>query len=92
MAKRKRMGRPPKPAKERRRSHFTFRTTDALREQLRAAAAVEGRSISEEIEWRLQQSFEREQMAQAVAKAIIGHFDEREVVKFASKTTEGAKS
>src|SRR5947209_2482456 len=57
MAKRKRIGRPPKPAKERKSVNFTFRSRGELREQLRRAAEVSGRSISEEIEYRLDQSF-----------------------------------
>ena len=93
MAKRKRIGRPPKRPEERRRSHFTFRATDAMREWLRAEAAVKGRSISEEIEYRLEQSRRQDQMAMAVAKAIMDHFEEKEVYKFAVKTIEGgAKS
>jgi hypothetical protein len=91
MAKRKRMGRPPKRPEERRRSHFTFRTTDAMREWLRAEAAVTGRSISEEIEYRLEQSRQQDQIARALAKAIIDHFEEREVYNFATKTIGGAK-
>jgi hypothetical protein len=88
MAKRKRVGRPPKPPEERRRGHFTFRTTDKLREQLRDAAGVSGRSISEEIEIRLLQSFQKEGAARDVARALLEHFEEREVFDFAKKTIQ----
>ena len=81
MAKRKRVGRPPKPAVERRRSHFTFRTTDKLREQLRDAAGVSGRSISEEIEIRLLQSFRDEYIAEVAANAAMRVYEERQVAK-----------
>ena len=92
MAKRKRIGRPPKPAKERRTVNFTFRSRGEMRELLRTAAEVGGRSISEEIERRLDQSFKQEQMARAVAKALIEHFDEQEVRDFAFKNIEEDKS
>jgi len=91
MAKRKRVGRPPKPAEERRRSHFTFRTTDKLREQLRDAAAVSGRSISEEIEIRLLQSFRDDYIAEVAANAAIRLYEEREVAKYAFPTKGESK-
>jgi hypothetical protein len=92
MAKRKRIGRPPKPAKERRTVNFTFRSRGELREWLRNAAEPAGRSISEEIERRLYQSFEQEQMARAAVKAVIEYFEEKGVAKFAFKETEEGQS
>ena len=59
MAKRKRIGRPPKPPKNRKSVNFTFRSREEMREQLRVAADRSGRSISEEIEYRLNQSFQK---------------------------------
>jgi hypothetical protein len=53
----KRAGRPPIPEEERRSRNLTFRSRGKLHEQLQAAAAASGRSISEEIERRLDQSF-----------------------------------
>src|SRR5437899_10517458 len=50
-------GRPALPASEKKRRNFTFRGTDELHEHISKAAAESGRSISEEIEWRLGQSF-----------------------------------
>lgn len=50
-------GRPQLPAAEKKRRNFTFRGTDGLHEQLSKAAAESGRSVSEEIEWRLSQTF-----------------------------------
>lgn len=91
MAKRKRIGRPPKPAKERRTVNFTFRSRGELREWLRNAAEPAGRSISEEIEHRLYQSFQKERAARDVAKALIEHFEEQEVRDFAFKNIEENK-
>jgi hypothetical protein len=92
MARRKRIGRPPKPAKERKSVNFTFRSRGELRDLLRASAEPVGRSISEEIERRLVQSFQKEQAARDVAKALLEHFEEREIFDFAKKHTEGTKS
>ena len=46
-----------KPAAARKRNNLTFRTRDQLRDQLERVAAAAGRSISEEIEYRLTLSF-----------------------------------
>lgn len=53
----RRMGRPPKPAEDRKSATMRFRTREGLREQLEAAAEASGRSPSEEAEVRLQNSF-----------------------------------
>ena len=89
MAKRKRIGRPPKPPKNRKSVNFTFRSREEMREQLRSAAAVSGRSISEEIEYRLVQSFRDQYIAEVAAAAAIRMFEEREVAKAAFKLIEG---
>jgi Arc-like DNA binding domain len=57
----KRIGRPPKPVEDRKATHFTFRTRGVMRERLQAAAAASERSISEEIENRLDRSFQRDE-------------------------------
>ena len=92
MAKRKRIGRPPKPAKNRKSVNFTFRSREEMREQLRAAAAVSGRSISEEIEYRLNQSFQKELFLEAV-RAVLQ--EEMEIWKYATSekppSEEGSK-
>src|SRR3954468_1342001 len=54
--KRKRGGQPKEPA-ARKRNNLTFRTRDDLRERLEQAAARSGRSVSEEIEYRLLRDF-----------------------------------
>jgi hypothetical protein len=46
-----------KPAAARKRNNLTFRTRDQLRAQLEKVAAAAGRSVSEEIEYRLTLSF-----------------------------------
>ncbi|MET4295435.1 hypothetical protein ABIB06_005981 [Bradyrhizobium sp. LB8.2] len=50
-------GRPAVAPAEKKRRNFTFRGTDELHEHISKAAGESGRSISEEIEWRLGQSF-----------------------------------
>jgi hypothetical protein len=89
MAKRKRVGRPLKPAKNRKSVNFTFRSREGMREQLRTAAAVSGRSISEEIEYRLVQSFRDQYIAEVAAHAALRMYEEREVAKAAFKPIEG---
>lgn len=64
----KRRGRPPIPEEERKGANLTFRTRGSLRLQLEAAAQEAGRSVSEEIEHRLQISFDRK----AVALQVFG--------------------
>lgn len=49
-----------KPAAMRKRNNLTFRTRDGLRGKLEQAAMATGRSISEEIEYRLMVSFAHE--------------------------------
>ncbi len=53
----KRRGRPPVPDSQRRSTNFTFRSRGDLHSRLAGAAAQSNRSISEEIEWRLERSF-----------------------------------
>jgi hypothetical protein len=55
--KKRRRGGQRKPAATRKRNNLTFRTRDQLRDQLERAASTAGRSISEEIEYRLTLSF-----------------------------------
>ena len=54
--KRKRGGQ-PKPASERKRNNVTIRLVDDLRAKLEAASRASGRSVSEEVAWRLTMSF-----------------------------------
>lgn len=54
----KKRGRPPKPAEERRGHNLTFRTRADFRERLEQAAARSGRSVTEEVELRIERSFE----------------------------------
>jgi hypothetical protein len=89
MAKRKRTGRPPKPAEERKSANLTLRVRAGTLEQLRALAAVNGRSISEEAEYRLVQSFRDQYMAEVAAAAALRMYEEREVAKDAFEPIEG---
>lgn len=47
----------PKPAAERKRNNLTFRVRDNLKSQLQASADENQRSLSKEIECRLERSF-----------------------------------
>jgi hypothetical protein len=53
-------GRPPRHEGERLSKNRTFRVRGGLDEKLRTAAAASGRSVREEIEFRLDQSFDRD--------------------------------
>jgi hypothetical protein len=82
MAK-KRVGRPPKSPEDRKTVNFTFRSRGQMRELLQAAATASGRSISEEIEHRLEASFQKDNTADiavAAASEAINRF-RKEFVK-----------
>jgi hypothetical protein len=55
--KKRTRGRPPKPPGERKRNNVTIRMRDELKAALEAAAVQNQRSLSEEIEGRLEQAF-----------------------------------
>jgi len=59
MTEPKKMGRPPKPEAER-RQQIGVRTSPELKEDLERAAATNGRSLAQEAELRLVQSFQEE--------------------------------
>ena len=65
-------GRPPVDEKDLRRKTFTFRSRTTLYEKLSAAAGESQRSISEEIEFRLQRSFAGQEMMFDALEAIYG--------------------
>jgi len=58
----RRRGRPLKPDTVAKRTQFAARIRVALREKLQAAATANGRTVSEEAEFRLEESFLREGM------------------------------
>jgi hypothetical protein len=57
-AGKRRRGRPAKPEAERKSRNLNFRSREGLRLKLQQAAESAGRSISEEIEYRVDRSFE----------------------------------
>ena len=67
--KRKRGGQ-PKPPSERKRNNLTFRARDQLKTALESAAAVSGRSVSEEIEFRLNRDFSWEAGKQRIEDMV----------------------
>ena len=69
-------GRPPRHQGERLSKNRTFRVRGGLDEKLQAAAAVSGRSVSEEIEFRLDQSFDRERRGGEETKTEIDSQDD----------------
>ena len=54
-----------------RRTLMTMRARDELRERVRRAAETNGRSVSEEIEYRLEVSVLRDQQAAALASGLL---------------------
>lgn len=67
----KRMGRPPKAPEKGRRQNYTFRMSDADRDKVVAAADAAGRSVSEEIERRIEDSFSGALAADQRTKILI---------------------
>jgi hypothetical protein len=64
MAKKKKRGRPPRHPDQLLRGHRSFRIGEKLDAKLQEAATTVGRSISEEIEFRLERSFYDDDMAE----------------------------
>ena len=64
-----RRGRPPLPAGEGKRHPLGIRTTKQLREQLEQAAKSSGRSLAQEVEYRLEKSFDQSQMTEVFLNA-----------------------
>jgi hypothetical protein len=67
-------GRPPIDPAERKRRNFTFRVTDQLHDQLSKAATASGRSVSEEIEWRVSLSFSEQNIVTSTVDAVFEKF------------------
>ena len=61
------MGRPPLPPEKRKRASMGFRPTLDMRKKLEDAAATSGRSMTQEVELRLERSFETEKRADEIA-------------------------
>jgi hypothetical protein len=72
MARKARVGRPPRHPNERLRKNRTFRIRARLDELLEQAAAGAGRSTSEEIEHRLERSFYDDRVAAAHTGSDVG--------------------
>jgi hypothetical protein len=66
-------GRPPIAQADRKANNLTFRTRGDMRSKLEEAAQKSGRSISEEIEARLERSFVADEVREAVAEALSDH-------------------
>ena len=90
------------PAGKGKRHSLTIRTTKELRESLEQAAEASGRSLAQEVELRLERSFDRDRMAEilvaqnsqlfnvlvalAKAKGAAGPASEEEIQIFAEFT------
>jgi hypothetical protein len=68
--------RPPKHGKERAKSR-TFRVHGDLDEKLEAAATQSGRSVSEEIEYRLERSFRDEEIREQAFEQAWAAFEKK---------------
>lgn len=55
-----------------RRTPLSLRTTADLREALNAAAARNGRSLTQEVEFRLEASLTEDRMRQLIYQALVG--------------------
>jgi hypothetical protein len=69
-------GRPALPPEEGKRFPLNTRTTKELKERIEAAASQSGRSVAQEVERRLEQSFDREELQ---AKTIETNFGGRQM-------------
>ena len=65
-----RRGRPRLPAEEGKRYPIAIRTTKELKERLERASKASGRSLAQELEFRLEHSFEVQDIADAVCPVI----------------------
>lgn len=73
----RRRGRPAKYPGEGKRTTHTFRVREETRQRLIDAAAESGRSVSEEIEWRVEQSFGNEETITKLSKTVIDLLKEK---------------
>jgi len=72
MPEAKKRGRPPKPVEDRRRNNVTIRLRDATKAQLEVEASRSQRSVSDEVETRLEQSFRAESLFNEILQAKFG--------------------
>lgn len=70
----KRRGRPPKAADERKGANLTFRTRADFRARLEEAAEKSGRSVTEEVELRVERSFEADATARRLDDVLSVFF------------------
>jgi hypothetical protein len=66
-----RRGRPTLPDADRKSTNLKFRTRAGLRERLEDAAEAHNRSVSEEVEWRVERSFDYESIDASVNDAFL---------------------
>jgi hypothetical protein len=64
-------GRPPKPEGEAKRAFYQARIREALKAELETSASAAGRSLSEEIEFRLERSLEREETMREAGQRLL---------------------
>ena len=74
----KRRGRPALPPGEGKKIPLNMRTTQEIRDKLESAAKQSGRSLTHEVEYRVEQSFRQEarveQIQEATRKALVSNF------------------
>lgn len=74
MTVKRRRGRPSIPPANRKRNNLTFRARDSLKRQLNELAERNQRSISEEIEFLLERSFEKRSLLFEVMTLAYGRY------------------
>jgi hypothetical protein len=72
MPKKPRLGRPPLKAVNRRKHTLSVRVREKLRRQLEQSAEEEGRTLSQEVEFRVEQSFDRTELVFDSMKLAYG--------------------
>jgi hypothetical protein len=106
VARKKKAGRPPRHAGEHLSKNRTFRVWDKLDDQLQAAAEHSRRTVSAEIEYRLEQSFWMDRLdaqmrdllgvglteALSVPIAEVGLPDDERVRRWAKRVAKGLAS
>lgn len=69
-AKKRGRGRPPEKEGQPKRSPLNMRTTREIREQLESAAKKSGRSLTQEVEYRLEQPIQQEQRVKDIRETV----------------------
>ncbi|MDA1323843.1 MAG: hypothetical protein O3C34_03780 [Proteobacteria bacterium] len=78
----KRLGRPPLPPEKRKRSTMGFRPTPAIRKKLEESASATGLSLTQEVERRLDRTFEEDENRKSVTEFVCDSFGGKIIYRF----------